>query len=259
MKKNLVSILITNYNKGSYIKKTLNSCIDQNFKNKEILVFDDVSTDNSYEIIKKFSNIRLIRNKKKKFKSPPLNQINGIIELFKKSKGELIFLLDGDDLFKKNKLSYIYNIFAKDKKINFLQDRPFFNKYKSFGLLKKKKHYFSIWPSFYPTSSIVLRRNFFLRFLKFLSKNQFPNLEIDARLAMFAYYTNNLLQIEKSLTIYSNDFNGITSNYKKFSKNWWLKRLEAFQYLKVLLDKLNIYNRKGFDYYFTKLVNFVIK
>ena len=66
MKKNLVSILITNYNKGSYIKKTLNSCIDQNFMNKEILVFDDVSTDNSYEIIKKFSNIRLIRNKKKK-------------------------------------------------------------------------------------------------------------------------------------------------------------------------------------------------
>ena len=139
MKKNLVSILITNYNKRNYIKKTLNSCIEQNFKNKEILVFDDVSTDNSYEIIKKFSNIRLIRNQKKKFKSPPLNQINGIIELFKKSKGELIFLLDGDDLFKKNKLSYIYNIFAKDKKINFLQDRPFFNKYKSFGLLKKKK------------------------------------------------------------------------------------------------------------------------
>ena len=142
MKKNLVSILITNYNKGSYIKKTLNSCINQNFKNKEILVFDDVSTDNSYEIIKKFSNIRLIRNKKKKFKSPPLNQINGIIKLFKKSKGELIFLLDGDDLFKKNKLSYIYKIFAKDKKINFLQDRPFFEKYKSFGFLKKKKHYF---------------------------------------------------------------------------------------------------------------------
>ena len=76
---------------------------------------------------------------------------------------------------------------------------------------------------------------------------------------MYAYYTNNLLQIEKSLTIYNNDFNGITSNYKKFSKNWWLKRSEAFQYLKVLLDKLNIYNHKGFDYYFTKLVNIVIK
>ena len=33
---------------------------------------------------------------KKKFLSSPLNQINGIQELFKKSKGEVIFLLDSD-------------------------------------------------------------------------------------------------------------------------------------------------------------------
>ena len=43
MKKNLVSILITNFNKGRYLKKTIDSCLKQNFKNKEILVFDDCS------------------------------------------------------------------------------------------------------------------------------------------------------------------------------------------------------------------------
>ena len=47
MKKNFVSILITSYNKSSFIKKTINSCISQDFRNKEILVFDDCSTDNS--------------------------------------------------------------------------------------------------------------------------------------------------------------------------------------------------------------------
>ena len=47
MKKNFVSILITNYNKSRYLKKTISSCLNQNFDNKEILVFDDCSTDDS--------------------------------------------------------------------------------------------------------------------------------------------------------------------------------------------------------------------
>ena len=66
MKKNLVSILITSYNKSSFIKKTINSCISQDFRNKEILVFDDCSTDNSRKILKKYKKIKLILNKKKK-------------------------------------------------------------------------------------------------------------------------------------------------------------------------------------------------
>ena len=36
MKKNFVSILITNYNKSHYLKKTISSCLSQNFDNKEI-------------------------------------------------------------------------------------------------------------------------------------------------------------------------------------------------------------------------------
>ena len=35
MKKNYVSILITNYNKESYIKNTIKSCLNQNFKEKD--------------------------------------------------------------------------------------------------------------------------------------------------------------------------------------------------------------------------------
>ena len=127
VQKNLVSILITNFNKGNYLKKTINSCLIQNFKNKEILVFDDCSTDNSLNILSEFKEIRVVKNKKKKFKSGPLNQIYGITKLFKISKGDIIFLLDIDDLFKKDKLSQIYKIFDKEKKINFLQDIPLSN------------------------------------------------------------------------------------------------------------------------------------
>tara|TARA_B100001564_G_C20650049_1_gene676372 strand:- start:1499 stop:1807 length:309 start_codon:yes stop_codon:yes gene_type:complete len=101
MKKNFVSILITNYNKSGYLNRSINSCLKQNFNNKEILVFDDCSTDDSLKILNKFKKIKIIKNKKKKFKSGPLNQIYGIHKLFQISKGNIIFLLDSDDIFKK--------------------------------------------------------------------------------------------------------------------------------------------------------------
>ena len=68
MKKNFVSILITNYNKSHYLKKTISSCLSQNFDNKEILVFDDCSTDDSLKILNKFKKIKVIKNKKKNLK-----------------------------------------------------------------------------------------------------------------------------------------------------------------------------------------------
>jgi len=68
MKKNFVSILITNYNKSRYLKKTISSCLNQNFDNKEILVFDDCSTDDSLKVLNKFKKIKVIRNKKKNLK-----------------------------------------------------------------------------------------------------------------------------------------------------------------------------------------------
>ena len=66
MTKNFISVLITNYNKQKFIKKSLQSIFNQKFKNYEIILFDDVSSDNSKKIIKKFKKIKLIENKKKK-------------------------------------------------------------------------------------------------------------------------------------------------------------------------------------------------
>ena len=258
MKKNFVSILITNFNKSHYLKKTISSCLCQNFNNKEILVFDDCSTDDSLKIMNKFKKIKIIKNKKKRFRSGPLNQIYGLNQLFKISKGNIIFLLDSDDMFKKNKLFEINKIFEKNKKINFLQDTPLVSSLKKRMFLKKKRHIFSIWPSFFPTSCIVFKRDFFQNFLKVLRKNEFPNLEIDARLSIYAHIKKQFFFTKKCLTIYNFDENGISSNYKKFSKNWWKKRNEAFKYMIFLMKKLNIKSFLGPDFYLTKIINFFI-
>ena len=258
MKKKTVSILITSFNKSKFLKKTIDSRIKQNFQNKEILVFDDCSTDGSLDILNKLKKVKIIKNKKKKYSSSPLNQIYGIKELFKISKGEIIFLLDGDDKFKKDKLSHVFQIFKKNKKIHFIQDKPFLSDKKKFMSLKKKNHLFSIWPSFYPTSCMALRRSFFAEFIKYLEENKFPNLEIDARLSMFAYLKNEFSFLKRSLTIYNYDEFGITSNYKKYYKNWWKKRNEAFSYLIFLTKKLKVSFRMGPDFYLTRLINFFI-
>ena len=258
MKKNFISILITNYNKGIYLKKTINSCLIQNYKDKEVLVYDDCSTDNSLKILKKYKNITVVKNKRKKFKSSPLNQIYGLCQLFKISKGNIIFLLDSDDEFKKNKIIEINKIFKQNKKINFIQDTPLETLYKKKKLLKKKRHFFSIWPSFYPTSCIAFKRNFFVNFLKVLKKNKFSNLEIDARLSIYAYIQKQFNISKKCLTIYNYDETGISSKYKKFSKFWWKKRNEAFKYMIFLMKKFNIKLYLGPDYYLTKIINLFI-
>ncbi len=259
MKKNYASILITNYNKERHIRNTVDSCLKQNFKKKEILVFDDCSSDRSLKILESYNKkIKLIKNKKKKFIHGPLNQINGLVQLFKKSKGEIIFLLDGDDTFKENKLSFILNLFLKNKNLDFIQDTPFLISKNKIMYLKSKKHRYSIWPRFYPTSCISFRRKFFVNFLRFLEKNKYPNLEIDARLSIFAFQKNKFFITKKNLTNYNHDQSGISSGYKKFSISWWKKRNEAFDYLMILNRKLEIKFHYSIDYFFTKLINFFI-
>ena len=256
MKKNiLVSIIITNYNKGRFIEKTIKSALNQEYVNKEVIIFDDGSTDKSMKIIKKFRNIKIIKNKEKRKISGPLSQIKGIINSFKFSKGEILFLLDGDDEFKNTKLKNIINYFKKNKSINIIQDKPYIKKQKKIMKLKKKLHIFSIWPSIYPTSCITIKKKYFEEFLKYVEKKKFPNLEIDSRLVIYAFLKKDLKIINKSFTIYNFDQNGITSNYKKFSKKWWIKRKEAFEYMEFLMKKLKIKINKGPDFYFTKLIN----
>ena len=50
----LVSIYITNYNYGSYIKEAIDSVLNQSLKDIELIIIDDGSSDNSREIIESY-------------------------------------------------------------------------------------------------------------------------------------------------------------------------------------------------------------
>ena len=61
MQKIFVSVLILNYNNGKYLDRSIKSCLNQEYKDLEILIYDDNSDDNSLEILNKY--------KKKKYKN----------------------------------------------------------------------------------------------------------------------------------------------------------------------------------------------
>ena len=109
----LASILINNYNNKLFFKKCLKSSLNQSYKNLEIIVFDDVSNDGAEKYLKSIKNkkVKKIFNKKKISESGAINQFNAIQKSFLKSKGEIIFLLDGDDAFLENKVEYFVNFF----------------------------------------------------------------------------------------------------------------------------------------------------
>lgn len=258
MSKDLVTIIITSFNKKKFIKKSIQSVLKQTYKKKEIIVYDDKSTDGSVDIIKKFKNINFFVNNEKKRISNPLNQLNAVIRCLKKSRGKYIFLLDGDDYFKKNKIEILIKYFNKYKNVNVIQDKPYLVYEKKILNLKEKKFFFSIWPSIYPTSCIAIRKSFFVEFIKFIEKEKFPNLEIDSRLVMHANLKKKLKILSSSYTFYNSDHSGISSNYKKFNINWWKKRNEAFDYLEYLYKKLDIKFNKGPDYFLTKILNLLI-
>ena len=149
-------------------------------------------------------------------------------------------------------------MFETNKNLNFIQDTAFLSKPKKKFKLNKKDHSVSIWPSFNPTSCIAIKKEFFEKFLKFSESNKFANLEIDARLCIYAFLKNELKIINKSLTVYNHDQFGITSNYTKFSIKWWKKRYEAYNYMKILMNKMKIKFKPSLDYYVTKMFNIFI-
>lgn len=257
MKKKLISVLITNYNKEKFIDRCLKSVIKQNFKNFEIVVFDDCSNDNSLRIIKKYRNIKLIKNKIRSKQSNQLNQINGIIEAFKKSSGEIICLLDSDDFFTKNKLKIIYKYFMNNKK-NCVYNFP--KTQKSQFNFKYKRESNRIWPTIFPTSCLSFTKKSFKIFLNNVINGKFPNLEIDARLIIFYNsFFNEYNKIPDKLTIYNFDPYGITAKINRFSLKWWLRRYEAFQYLKIILEKKNSKFVMSLDYLITSFIVLLIK
>ena len=104
------SIIIPSYNSAQEVIRALQSIREQTFKNYEIIVIDDCSTDNTYEILSKEKGIKLIKN------STNLKAGGARNKGLEIAKGEYIIFLDADDyLAEKETLQQINDVIGTER------------------------------------------------------------------------------------------------------------------------------------------------
>jgi glycosyltransferase involved in cell wall biosynthesis len=99
------SIIVPMYNVAKYIKKCLDSLLNQNFDDYEIILIDDKSTDNTLEEVGNFILNPKIKLIKKEYNSGLSDTRNLGLGL---AKGEYILFIDSDDYITVNSLSTLY-------------------------------------------------------------------------------------------------------------------------------------------------------
>lgn len=112
-----VSVIVTTYNRKKYLPRALDSILKQSYKNYEVIIIDDGSTDESEKIIfpylKKYPDFKYIRHSNRK---NPLSVNSG----FLLSSGKYITLLDSDDEYEKNHLQSRVDFLKKNPKIDLI-------------------------------------------------------------------------------------------------------------------------------------------
>ena len=93
-----VSVIIPTYNRGSWIGGSVESVLSQSFKDFELLVVDDGSTDDTSSVVATFPSVRYIREAENSGVSKARNL--GLLS----ARGRFIAFLDSDDLWQKDKL-----------------------------------------------------------------------------------------------------------------------------------------------------------
>lgn len=106
-----VSIIISNYNYGNFLSEAIDSALSQTYVDREVIVVDDGSTDKSRVIIASYGNLI----------TPVFKENGGQASAFNAgfaaSRGNIICLLDADDVFLPNKIVEIVSIFAQHSDI----------------------------------------------------------------------------------------------------------------------------------------------
>ncbi|MBK8551392.1 MAG: glycosyltransferase [Ignavibacteria bacterium] len=128
-----ISIITPSYNQGKYIEQTIRSVLLQNYPNMEYIIIDGGSSDNSPEIIKKYSRwIKYFVSEKDKGQSDAINK--GLL----KCEGEIFNWINSDDYYNKDCFKTIAeNFSSKDTDIAAGKNRMFFineNKVKTVGV-----------------------------------------------------------------------------------------------------------------------------
>ncbi len=119
--KPLFSIVIANYNHGSFIEQAIQSVLCQSYKNYELIVVDGNSSDSSVEIIKKYDD-----NISWWVSEPDSGQSEAFNKGFKMAKGKYFFWLNADDVLINGALQSAANYLKTRPKVEWISANTVF-------------------------------------------------------------------------------------------------------------------------------------
>lgn len=112
------SILMANYNNEMYVAEAIKSVIRQTYKNWELVIIDDCSTDNSVGIIERYlrgdERIKFFKN------SNNIGYIGTLKRLIEKSSSEIVGILDSDDALTENALEEMIKAYREHPECGFV-------------------------------------------------------------------------------------------------------------------------------------------
>ena len=104
-----ISIVMDSYNQVKFIENSIRSVVDQDYPDLEFIIFDGGSTDGSVEIIKKYeSRISYWQSK------PDGGQVKALNAGIDKSTGDIVGVLDSDDMLCPDTLHIVGKYFAEN-------------------------------------------------------------------------------------------------------------------------------------------------
>ena len=236
-----IEILMATYNGEKYIKEQIESIISQTYKNWNLLIRDDGSTDRTLDIIREF----IVKDKRIKLlidDKGNLGYVKNFEELLKKSKAEYIFLCDQDDIWENEKLEKSL-FYLKEKKVIihnakiFYTEKKIKNYKKTLGFKKKRFLKRVVFPE-YTGCCMGLKKEFLHIVLPIPSG--FPSHDI--WIGMIAEIKDEIYFINENLIKYRRHSQNVSATGEK-SKNSLLKKLKFriyylfFPYMRILMKR----------------------
>ncbi|EAJ5501685.1 glycosyltransferase family 2 protein, partial [Campylobacter jejuni] len=208
-----ISIILPTYNVEQYIARAIESCINQTFKNIEIIVVDDCGSDKSIDIVKEYAKkddrIKIIHNEEN------LKLLRARYEGVKVANSPYIMFLDPDDylelnaceecmkILKNNEIDLLFfNAFVLEnnnkieRKLNF-QEKCYVKKDFLKELLKTKNLFWTVWAK-------VIKKELYLKAVGLIS---LENAKINMAEDVLLYYpliniSNTIFHLSKNLYNY---------------------------------------------------------
>lgn len=226
-----VTILMPTYNDSKYITRALDSIQNQTYKDYEILICNDGSTDNTEEVIKEYQKNHDPNNQIKYYYEDNQDQLNAIIKLIPHIQGDYIYILHSDDiLYDRDTLKKMVTYMNNNRRISsIISDIPTIDKDDNQIGISKTKDY-----------NIKNKDNIIALELLWLGRNLFVDMAFHRKEVFLKSVYNNYLLWNGPFFL--NLDNNTITNFQKVSFPFFKYRLGDNNYQNDKTSSYNIIN-----------------